>query len=86
MLKHNLHVETLGDLEPPKCPILQLKHLPHTLKYTYLKKNHVIVSANLSVYEEERLLVLKKQYSATVRPWMILWALTKLYICTRTRR
>lgn len=67
MLKHNLHVETLGDLEPPKCPVFQLKHLPDTLKYTYLKEKiyHVIISANLSVYEEERLLVPQEHRSAT---------------------
>ena len=65
LLKHNLPIETLGGPPPPKVdPVFELKQLPHTLKYAYLDEKkiyRVIISANLSEHEEERLLkVLKK--------------------------
>ena len=65
LLKHNLPIETLGGPPPPKDdPVFELKQFPNTLKYAYLNEKkiyHVIISANLSEHEEERLLkVLKK--------------------------
>ena len=64
-LKHNLPIETLGGPPPPKGdPVFELKQLLDTLKYAYLdekKMYHVIISANLSEHEGERLLkVLRK--------------------------
>src|SRR3954464_11097151 len=60
ILKHNLPVEPLGILSQPKeDPVFDLKPLPNTLKYAYLDENkiyHVIINANLSGFEEERLL------------------------------
>ena len=69
ILKHNLPVESLGNPPPPKGdPVFELKPLPNTLKYADLdgKKIYpVIISANLSEHEEERLLkTLKKHYAA----------------------
>ena len=69
MLKDNLPVEILGDPPPPKGdPVFELKPLPDNLKYAYLDKNKiypVIISANLSEQEEERLLkTLKKHHAA----------------------
>ena len=65
LLKHNLPIETLGGPPPPKGdPVFELKQLPNTLNYAYLDEKkiyHVIISANLSEHEEERLLkVLRK--------------------------
>ena len=65
LLKHNLPIESLGGPPPPKGdPMLELKQLPDTLKYAYLDENKiypVIISANPSEHEEERLLkVLRK--------------------------
>ena len=65
LLKHNLPIETLGGPPPPKGdPVFELKQLPATLKYAYLDEKKiypVIISANLSEHEEERLLeVLRK--------------------------
>ena len=66
ILKHNLLVEILGDPPPPPKgdPVFELKPLPDTLKYAYPDEKKiypVIISANLSEHEEERLLkVLKK--------------------------
>ena len=59
ILKHNLHVEILGDPPPPKGgdPMFELKPLPDTLKYAYLDEKKiypVIISANLSEHEEEK--------------------------------
>ena len=52
ILKHNLHVQVLGDPPPPKGdPVFELKQLPDTLKYAYLDEKKiypVIISANLS--------------------------------------
>ena len=60
ILKHNLPIEILGDPPPPKGdPVFELKLLPDTLKYAYLDEKKiypVIISANLSEHEEERLL------------------------------
>ena len=60
ILKHNLHVEILGDPPPPKGdPVFELKQLPDTLKYAYLDEKEiypVIISANLSEHEEKKLL------------------------------
>ena len=68
ILKHNLSVEILGDPPPPKGdPVFELKPLPHNLKYAYLDENkiyHVIISANLSEQEEERLLKTLKMHRA----------------------
>ena len=53
-------MEPLGILSQPKeDPVFDLKPLPDTLKYAYLDEKkiyHVIINANLSGYEEERLL------------------------------
>src|SRR3954470_880237 len=60
ILKHNLPVEPLGILsQPKKDPVFDLKPLPDTLKYAYLDQKKlypVIINANLSGFEEERLL------------------------------
>ena len=69
ILKHNLPVEILGDPPPPKGdPVFELKPLPDTPKYACLdekKIHHVIISANLSEREEEKLLkTLKKHHAA----------------------
>ena len=69
ILKHNLPVEILGDPPPPKGdPVFELKPLPDTLKYAYLDQKKiypVIISANLSKKEEEKLLkTLKKHRDA----------------------
>ena len=69
ILTHNLPIETLGGPPPPKGdPVFELKQLPDTLTYAYLDEKkiyHVIISANLSEHEEERLLkILKKHWDA----------------------
>ena len=69
LLKHNLPIETLGGPPPPKGdPLFELKQLLDTLKYAYLDEKkiyHVIISANLSEKEEEKLLkTLKKHHAA----------------------
>ena len=69
LLKHNLPIETLGGSPPPKGdPVFELKQLPDTLKYAYLDEKkiyHVIISANLSEHEEEKLFkTLKKHHAA----------------------
>src|SRR3954470_10723307 len=60
ILKHNLPVEPLGILSQPKeDSVFDLKPLPDTLNYAYLDENKVYpvtINANLSGYEEERLL------------------------------
>ena len=70
MLKHNLPVEILGDPPPPKGdPVFELKPLPDNLKYAYLDEKeiyHVIISANLSEKEEERLLKTLKKHRAAI--------------------
>ena len=69
ILKHNLPVEILGDPPPPKGdPMFELKPLPDTLKYAYLDEKEIypiIISANLSEHEENKLLkTLKKNRDA----------------------
>ena len=69
ILKHNLKVEDLGKTLPPKEDLVfDLKPLPDNLKYAHIddKKIYpVIISANLSGKEEQRLLeVLKKHHGA----------------------
>src|SRR6266511_3604362 len=70
VLKHNLPVEILGDPPPPKGdPVFELKQLPDTLKYAYLDEKkiyHVIISANLSEYEEKKLLKTLKKHRAAI--------------------
>ena len=70
ILHHNLHVEILGDPPPPKGdPVFELKPLPHTLKYAYLDEKKiypVIISANLSEKEEEKLLKTLKKHRAAI--------------------
>ena len=44
ILKHNLHVEILGDPPPPKGdPVFELKPLHDNLKYAYLDKKRYIM-------------------------------------------
>ena len=66
--------------------MFELKPLPDNLKYAYLDENkiyHVIISANLSEQEEERLLkTLKKHRAAIGLLWMILRALVPCYANT----
>ena len=69
IMKNNLPVEILGDPPPPKGdPVFELKPLPDTLKYAYLDEKKIypiIISANLSEKEEEKLLkTLKKHRTA----------------------
>ena len=70
ILKHNFPVEILGDPSPPKgYPVFELKPLPDTLKYAYLDEKKiypVIISANLSEHEEERLLKNLKKHRAGI--------------------
>ena len=70
ILKHNLPIEILGDSPPPKGdPVFELKPLPDTLKYAYLDEKkiyNVIISANLSEKEEEKLLKTLKKHRAAI--------------------
>ena len=70
ILKHNLPVEILADPPPPMGDLVfELKPLPDTLKYAYLDEKKiypVIISANLSEHEEERLLKTLKKHRATI--------------------
>ena len=70
MLKHIVPVEILGDSPPPKGdPVFELKPLPDTLKYAYLDEKKiypVILSANLSEHEEERLLKVLRKHRAAI--------------------
>ena len=70
ILKHNLPVEPLGDLIPPKeDPVFDLKALPDTLKYAYLDEKKVypvIINSNLSGYEEERLLETLRRHRGAI--------------------
>ena len=69
-MKHNLPVEILGDPPPPKGdPVFELKPLPDTLKYAYLDEKKiypVIISANLSEQEGEKLLKTLKKHRAAI--------------------
>ena len=70
LLKHNLPIEILGCPPPPKGDsIFDLKQLPNTFKYAYLDEKKiypVIISANLSEHEEERLLKILKKHRAAI--------------------
>src|SRR5215216_3200060 len=70
VLKHNLPVEILGDPPPPKGdPVFELKKLPDTLKYAYLDEKKiypVIISANHSEHEENKLLKTLRKHRATI--------------------
>ena len=70
VLKHNFHVEILGDPPPPRGdPVFELKQLPDTLKYAYLEEKKiypVIISANLSEHEEKKLLKTLKKHRAAI--------------------
>ena len=58
ILKHNLHVESLGGPPPKGDPMFELKQLSDMLKYAYLDEKRiylVIISANLSEHEGKRL-------------------------------
>ena len=70
ILKHNFPVEILEDPPPPKVdPVCELKPLPDTRKYAYLDENKmypVIISANLSEQEEEKLLKTLKKHRAAI--------------------
>ena len=49
--------------------MFELKQLPDTLKYAYLDEKkiyHVIISANLSEHEEERLLKVLRKHRAAI--------------------
>ena len=85
ILQHNLPVEILGDPPPPKGdPVFELKPFPDNLKYAYLDEKKiypVIISANLSEHEEERLLkTLKKHRALLDILLMMLRALVPLYV------
>ena len=70
LLKHNLPVEILEDPAPPKGdPMFELKPLPDNLKYAYLDEKKIypiIISANLSEHEEEKLLKTLKKHCAAI--------------------
>ncbi|KAK1667638.1 hypothetical protein QYE76_055797 [Lolium multiflorum] len=70
ILKHDLPVEDLGVTPPPKeDPVFDLKPLPDNLKYAYIddkKTYHVIISAKLSDFEEERLLEILKKHRGAI--------------------
>ena len=64
LIKHNLPIETLGG-----PPVFELKQLPDTLKYAYLDEKKiypVIISANLSEHEEERLLKIQRKHRVAI--------------------
>ena len=63
-------VEILGDPPPPKGdPMFELKQLPDDLKYAYLDEKKIypiIISANLSEHEEEKLLKISKKHCVAI--------------------
>ena len=63
-------VEILEDPPPPKGdPVFELKQLPDTLKYAYLDEKKIypiIISANLSEHQEERLLKILKKHCVAI--------------------
>ena len=65
-----MHIETLGGPPPPKGdPVFEWKQLPDTLKYAYLDEKKiypVIISANLSEHQEERLLKIPKKHQTAI--------------------
>ncbi|KAK1670361.1 hypothetical protein QYE76_058520 [Lolium multiflorum] len=70
ILKHDLPVEDLGTVPPPKeDPVFDLKPLPDNLKYAHIddKKIYpVIISSKLSEFEEERRFI--KDFSKISKP------------------
>ena len=70
LLKHSLLIETLGGPPPPKGePVFELRQLSDTLKCAYLDEKKiypVIISANLSEHEEERLLKVLRKHRAAI--------------------
>jgi hypothetical protein len=68
-----LHIppDNLGKLPPPKeDPSFELKPLPDDLKYAYLDEKNIypiIISANLLVEEEERLLYVLRAHRPAIR-------------------
>ena len=66
ILKHNLPVENLGLLPPPKGDLIfEMKTLPTTLKYVYLDEKkiyHVIISSDLSGIDEDNLLTMIQKH------------------------
>ena len=88
MVKHNLPVEILGELEPPKAhPLSKLKPLPDKLKYAYLDENKtypITINANLLVHEEENLLVVLKKHRGAIGYTLDnLKGIILLFVCTR---
>ena len=67
--------------------MFELKQLPDTLKYAYLDEKkiyHVIISANLSEHEEERLLKFLRKHRAAIGYTIDdLRALVPLYVSTK---
>ena len=87
-MEHNFPVEILGDPPPPKGdPVFEIKELRDTLKYSYLHKKKiypVIICANLSEYEEKKLLkTLKKHRAAIGYTLDDLRALVPIYVNTK---
>ena len=70
VLKHNLPVEILGDRPPAKGdPMFEVKELHDTLIYAYLDEKKIypiIISANLSEHEENKLLKTLKKHRAAI--------------------
>jgi hypothetical protein len=70
LLQLHIPPDNLGNLPPPKeDPIFELKPLPDDLKYAYLNEKNIypiIISANLSVEEESRLLDVLKAHRPAV--------------------
>ena len=69
-MMQNGRIKTLGGPPPPKGdPMFELKQLRDTLKHAYLNDKNiypVIISANLSEHEEERLLKILKKHRAAI--------------------
>ena len=69
-MKHNLPVEIQWDPPPPKGdPMFEVKQSANTLKYAYLDEKKiypVIISANLSEQEEEKLSKTLKKHRAAI--------------------
>src|SRR3954454_5217234 len=88
ILKHNLPVEPLGILEQPKeDPVFDLKPLPDTLKYAYLDEKKIypiITDANLSGFEEERLLETLRRHHGALGYTLDDLKGTRPSICQRT--
>ena len=63
-------IETLRGPPPPKGdPVFGLKELPDSFKYAYLDEKKIypiIISADLSEHEEERLLKIMRKHRAVI--------------------